>query len=176
MREASGHMQPPLSRRGPIAFAHRGGTGPHRENTLDAFVNATRLGATAIETDVWLTNDGIPVLDHDGVIRARPPLALYEIVVAGAVEEQIEILQASLIDRLLDSRVRMAGCDVLADRAVAVKDALDTERRDHVLVVLTTKLQPRVPRIASLMVARATASSTGISSFTTRRYSSSSCW
>jgi glycerophosphoryl diester phosphodiesterase len=27
------------------------------------------LGATGLESDVWLTADGVPVLDHDGVVR-----------------------------------------------------------------------------------------------------------
>lgn len=54
----------------PIAFAHRGARAHARENTLDAFALALRLGATGLESDVWLTADGIPVLDHDGVVRA----------------------------------------------------------------------------------------------------------
>ena len=53
----------------PIAFAHRGARAHAPENTLDAFVLALRLGATGLESDVWLTADGIPVLDHDGVVR-----------------------------------------------------------------------------------------------------------
>jgi glycerophosphoryl diester phosphodiesterase len=54
----------------PIAFAHRGARAHARENTLDAFVLALRLGATGLESDVWLTADGVPVLDHDGVVRS----------------------------------------------------------------------------------------------------------
>jgi glycerophosphoryl diester phosphodiesterase len=53
----------------PIAFAHRGARAHARDNTLDAFVLALRLGATGLESDVWLTADGVPVLDHDGVVR-----------------------------------------------------------------------------------------------------------
>jgi glycerophosphoryl diester phosphodiesterase len=53
----------------PIAFAHRGARAHAPENTLDAFVLALRLGATGLESDVWLTADGVPVLDHDGVVR-----------------------------------------------------------------------------------------------------------
>ncbi len=53
----------------PIAFAHRGARAQARENTLEAFDLAHRLGATGIETDVWLTADGHVVLDHDGVFR-----------------------------------------------------------------------------------------------------------
>lgn len=58
----------PSLRNPPIGFAHRGARAHARENTLDAFRLALRLGATGIESDVWLTADGIPVLDHDGVV------------------------------------------------------------------------------------------------------------
>jgi hypothetical protein len=69
-------------------------------------------------------------------------LSYSEIVVAGEVKEQIEILHASLVDRFLDGRVRMAGSDLEEDRAVGVKDALNTQSRDHVLGVLAADLQP----------------------------------
>ncbi len=58
-------------RRPPIAFAHRGGRAHAPDNTLEAFRLALRLGATGLESDVWLTADGVPVLDHDGLVRAR---------------------------------------------------------------------------------------------------------
>lgn len=35
------------------------------ENTLESFQVALDMGATGIESDVWLTADGIPVLVHD---------------------------------------------------------------------------------------------------------------
>lgn len=53
----------------PIGFAHRGASAHAPENTLEAFSLALRLGATGLESDVWLTADGVPVLDHDGVVR-----------------------------------------------------------------------------------------------------------
>ena len=53
----------------PIGFAHRGASAHAPENTVDAFALALRLGATGLETDLWLTADGVPVLDHDGVVR-----------------------------------------------------------------------------------------------------------
>ena len=55
----------------PIAFAHRGARAHARENTIDAFALALRLGASGLESDVWLTADGVPVLDHDGVVRVQ---------------------------------------------------------------------------------------------------------
>jgi glycerophosphoryl diester phosphodiesterase len=60
---------PPL-RRPPIGFAHRGARANAPENTLEAFTLAVRLGATGLESDVWLTRDGEAVLDHDGVVRS----------------------------------------------------------------------------------------------------------
>jgi glycerophosphoryl diester phosphodiesterase len=61
----------PSLRRPPIAFAHRGARAHAPENTLEAFELALRLGATGLESDVWLTSDGEAILDHDGVIRSR---------------------------------------------------------------------------------------------------------
>jgi len=55
----------------PIAFGHRGARAHAQENTLEAFELALRLGANGLESDVWLTADGVPVLDHDGVLRRR---------------------------------------------------------------------------------------------------------
>ena len=55
----------------PIAFAHRGGRAHAPENTLEAFRLGLKLGATGLESDVWLTSDGVPVLEHDGFVRHR---------------------------------------------------------------------------------------------------------
>lgn len=55
-------------RQPPIGFAHRGARAHAPENTLEAFELALRLGATGLESDVWITADGVPVLDHDGVV------------------------------------------------------------------------------------------------------------
>lgn len=55
----------------PVAFAHRGGKAHAPENTLEAFKLGLKLGATGLESDVWLTADGVPVLDHDGLVKTR---------------------------------------------------------------------------------------------------------
>ncbi|MDZ7676446.1 MAG: glycerophosphodiester phosphodiesterase [Acidimicrobiales bacterium] len=62
-------------RRPRIGFAHRGARAHAPENTLEAFELARRLGASGLESDVWVTADGVAVLDHDGVVgrfRRRP--------------------------------------------------------------------------------------------------------
>ncbi|MGI8809503.1 MAG: glycerophosphodiester phosphodiesterase [Acidimicrobiales bacterium] len=63
-----------------MAFAHRGGRAHATDNTIEAFKLALRLGATGLESDVWLTADGAVVLDHDGRVkvglRSRPVASL----------------------------------------------------------------------------------------------------
>lgn len=54
----------------PVAFAHRGARAHAPENTIEAFTLALKLGATGLESDVWMTADGQVVLDHDGVVRS----------------------------------------------------------------------------------------------------------
>jgi glycerophosphoryl diester phosphodiesterase len=58
----------PSLRTPPILFAHRGARAHAPENTLEAFTLGLRLGATGLESDVWLTADGQAVLDHDGLV------------------------------------------------------------------------------------------------------------
>jgi glycerophosphoryl diester phosphodiesterase len=59
---------PPQRPARPIGFAHRGGRAERPENTIGAFERALEVGATGLESDVWVTDDGVAVLDHDGVV------------------------------------------------------------------------------------------------------------
>jgi glycerophosphoryl diester phosphodiesterase len=54
----------------PILFAHRGARAHAPENTIAAFALALEMGATGLESDTWVTADGVAVLDHDGRVRA----------------------------------------------------------------------------------------------------------
>lgn len=56
----------------PVLFAHRGAKAHARDNTIDAFELAVRLGTTGLETDAWVSRDGQVVLDHDGWHRRFP--------------------------------------------------------------------------------------------------------
>lgn len=51
-----------------IAVAHRGASAYAPENTVAAFDEAIRLGAKAVEFDVRLTADGLPVVLHDETV------------------------------------------------------------------------------------------------------------
>ena len=58
------------------AVAHRGDPYRVRENTIDSLRSALDRGADAVEIDVRLTRDGVPVLLHDrdaeAAVGARP--------------------------------------------------------------------------------------------------------
>ncbi|MBS7657593.1 MAG: glycerophosphodiester phosphodiesterase family protein [Candidatus Bathyarchaeia archaeon] len=48
-----------------VIIAHRGASGYAPENTLASFLKAIELNADAIECDVHLTKDGVPIVIHD---------------------------------------------------------------------------------------------------------------
>ncbi|MFE4518748.1 glycerophosphodiester phosphodiesterase [Kitasatospora sp. NPDC056783] len=53
----------------PLAVAHRGDPYRHRENTLPSVESALAAGADAVEVDVQLTRDRVPVLLHDRTLE-----------------------------------------------------------------------------------------------------------
>lgn len=65
MADNAAHTRSPSSIR---AFAHRGGMAHRRENTIEAFGHALAMGINGVETDAWLTADGVPVLCHAGLV------------------------------------------------------------------------------------------------------------
>ena len=82
----------------PIAFGHRGARAHAPENTLAGFELALKLGATGLESDVWVTSDGIPVLDHDGVVkrnlgRTRPIGETPRAALPGHVPSLVELIE-----------------------------------------------------------------------------------
>ncbi len=90
----------------PLAIAHRGGNGPHPENTMAAFEHALSLGYRYIETDVHATRDGVAVAFHDPDLRRL-----------GALPARIrELSWADL------RRVRLGGREPIA-RVVELLDA-----------------------------------------------------
>jgi glycerophosphoryl diester phosphodiesterase len=125
----------PALRTPPIAFAHRGARAHAPENTLEAFTLAQRMGATGLESDVWLTADGEAVLDHDGLVgglaggrvrrrsiasltRARlpdhiPTLADLYATSGTEVDVSLDVMDAAAFDRVV-AVANAAGGDGLA--------------------------------------------------------------
>lgn len=53
---------------GPLRLAHRGYSGHAIENTMSSFTRAVELGCDALELDVQISSDGIPVVIHDSTV------------------------------------------------------------------------------------------------------------
>ncbi|MDW4904412.1 glycerophosphodiester phosphodiesterase [Streptomyces sp. ADMS] len=83
------------------AVAHRGDPYRVRENTTASLRSALEQGADAVEIDVRLTRDGVPVLLHDATLkrlweRERPLTALSAAEVRGLTEEGVPTLAEAL--------------------------------------------------------------------------------
>ncbi|MGY1497216.1 glycerophosphodiester phosphodiesterase [Streptomyces sp. QTS52] len=83
------------------AVAHRGDPYRVRENTADSLRSALDRGADAVEIDVRLTLDGVPVLLHDATLkrlweRDRPLAVLSAAEVRGLTEGGVPTLAEAL--------------------------------------------------------------------------------
>ncbi|SOD82938.1 glycerophosphoryl diester phosphodiesterase [Streptomyces sp. Ag109_G2-15] len=104
------------------AVAHRGAPYRFRENTLDSLRSALDLGADAVEIDVRLTRDGVPVLLHDGTLKRlwehdRPLLSLSADEVRGLTAGGVPTL-AEALAATGDSRVMVDLCGRVDRRTV----------------------------------------------------------
>jgi len=109
----------------PILFAHRGANLVHPENTLPAFAEALRLGATGLETDVWMSRDGALVIDHDGVVRSGLRRRAIRSIALADLPDDIPTF-AQLLDRTpatIDISVDVKDADAFGEFAALVHDA-----------------------------------------------------
>jgi glycerophosphoryl diester phosphodiesterase len=109
----------------PIGFAHRGASAVAPENTLEAFRLAVELGASGLESDVWVSNDGEAVLDHDGLVggwlRRRPMGTVLRHRLPGHVPTLGELYEACGTDLPLSLDVKDPAA---LDAVLATADAV----------------------------------------------------
>ena len=75
----------------PLVIAHRGASLRAPENTLAAFHQAIHDGADAVELDVRLSRDGVPVVLHDASLERTTGVAAQ---VADVTLDQLRRLDA----------------------------------------------------------------------------------
>ncbi|MEU1463679.1 glycerophosphodiester phosphodiesterase [Streptomyces sp. NPDC005727] len=111
------------------AVAHRGAPYRFRENTLDSLRCASGLGADAVEIDVRLTRDGVPVLLHDETLERlwghrRPLRSLSAAELTGLTAGGVPTLEQALA-ATDGGRVMVDLCGRVDRRTVrAVMDAV----------------------------------------------------
>ncbi|MFG3048059.1 glycerophosphodiester phosphodiesterase [Streptomyces sp. NPDC048241] len=94
------------------AVAHRGDPYRFRENTLASLRSALDRGADAVEIDVRVTRDGVPVLLHDDTLKR-----LWEIdrPLSSLTASQVTELTAGGIPTLAEALSATEGTRVMAD-------------------------------------------------------------
>ncbi len=130
----------------PITFAHRGARAHAPENTLEAFQLALRLGASGLESDVWLTADGVAVLDHDGVVknglRRRPITLVDRAALPGHIPTLLELLETCGTDFSLSLDLKDP------ESAAAIVDVISGV--DATLLERTWLCEPSLNRVIEL--------------------------
>ena len=150
-----------------MIIGHRGGGRnsdfhPHSENSLDMIRFSERLGCNAVEIDVQLSSDGVPLLFHDDAFNSRLVEGEYMV---GAVSnytfdqihrfarlihgEQIPTLEEALNTIINQTSLQLVWLDIKTPEAIRaviplVKDALQNAegRTPELRIVLGLPLAP----------------------------------
>ena len=142
-------------------IGHRGAPRRYLENTTPSFQEALRLGADAIELDVHVTADGLPVVHHDPVLSARvTPTSMVRKALGSidaAAVATIDLGAGSRIPTLAEIlkavRGRTAYVEVKAGEIQPVADVIDASGTtcavhsfDHEAIVSARQIAPHIPR------------------------------
>jgi len=134
---------------------------------LEAFQLALKLGASGLESDVWLTSDGVAVLDHDGVVkrglRKRPISEFRRDELPPHIPTLTELLEqlgtdyslsldlkdpesavtivdtVSAVDRSMLDRVWL--CEPSLNRVIELRERFDEAGKNPVRLLQTTRLE-----------------------------------
>ncbi len=160
MRQSVGVTRLP-SLRPPIGFAHRGARANAPENTIEAFALALRLGASGIESDVWMTSDAVAVLDHDGVVGRRPRRRPITEVHSSELPAHIPTLRTlyeligSTVDFSIDVKDPAAAAEVIAcARDVGAESRLWLCHPSRDILCAWRSLSPEVHLVESIQASK----------------------
>ena len=78
----------------PLVIAHAGASAVRTPNTIEAFLEARRLGSDMVELDVRLTADGAVVVHHDAEV---PGVGLIYQSPVSALPEWVPLLEAAMV-------------------------------------------------------------------------------
>jgi glycerophosphoryl diester phosphodiesterase len=120
-------------------IAHRGASAVRRENTVEAFVEARRLGADMVELDVRRTRDGTLVIHHDASLPGLGPIVELRRDVLPTWVPTLEQAVDACVGMLVNIEVKSSPLDPDFDeeRSVAARVAEQVDERawrDRVLV------------------------------------------
>jgi glycerophosphoryl diester phosphodiesterase len=123
---------------------------------MAAFRLAVKLGATGLESDVWLTNDGVAVLDHDGWVGPRWRRRPIADTISSALPEHIPTLAelaelAQLHQLALSLDIKDAAAYDVVGRTLADVSS-DLVNRSFICCEDFELLQTIAPRLRNLQL------------------------
>ena len=106
-----------------IAVGHRGDPYRVRENTLPSLRSAIERGADAVEFDVRLTRDGVPVLLHD---RTLERLWGHDLPLGVLTHAEVRDLTGGGVPTLREALAATAGSRLMIDLPGATEESVRT--------------------------------------------------
>ncbi|MFF3321077.1 glycerophosphodiester phosphodiesterase [Streptomyces sp. NPDC002889] len=105
------------------AVAHRGDPYRVRENTLPSLRSAIERGADALEIDVRLTRDGVPVLLHDDSLKR---LWGHDRPLARLTHAEVHGLTGGAVPTLRDALIEVGAHRLMVDLPGATEESVRT--------------------------------------------------
>jgi glycerophosphoryl diester phosphodiesterase len=149
------------SRRNVERIGHRGAPRRYLENTIPSFQEALRLGADAVELDVHVSSDGLPVVHHDPVLSARvTPAGLVRKAIGGIAAADLAAVDLgagaripTLADVLATVGGKTAYVEIKEGDIEAVVEVIDRSGTtcavhsfDHDAIAGARRVAPHIPR------------------------------
>ncbi|MEV4332592.1 glycerophosphodiester phosphodiesterase [Streptomyces sp. NPDC049597] len=113
----------PGAARAVTVVAHRGDPYRARENTLPSLRSAIEHGADAVEIDVRLTRDGVPVLLHDDSLKR---LWGHDVPLARLTHADVESLTGGGVPTLRQALAEVGGHRLMIDLPGATAESVRT--------------------------------------------------
>jgi glycerophosphoryl diester phosphodiesterase len=137
-----------------ILFAHRGARANERENSLEAFRLAIRLGATGIQCDAWVTLDNVVVLNRDPYARRLRRQRISQANAADLPDGFVTLIELLEVSDDLPIRVRIDDPDhgpmaIAAARRVKSADRLWLTHADPEVLAVWRDVAPEVRLVNS---------------------------
>jgi glycerophosphoryl diester phosphodiesterase len=143
-------------------IGHRGAPTECLENTLPSFRRAVELGATAVELDVHVTADGVPVVHHDPDLHfdvTPPRFASISIArLDGRNLEEIRLKSGDSIPTLVDVlkamtprtrvyvEIKGGSPSIIATEISPFRDSIAVHSFDHAIIGEMRRIAPTITR------------------------------
>jgi glycerophosphoryl diester phosphodiesterase len=167
-------------------IGHRGAPRDYMENTLPSFLRAVALGADAVELDVHVSADGVPVVHHDPELnsKVRPPtfaraelarldsrdIRMVRLSSGDQVPTLVEVLEALTPATKVYVEIKGGTPAVIANVLAAFADSVAVHSFDHESIVAMARTAPGIHR--GILIEKATTDFSGL----VRRTQASDVW